>query len=339
MLNTKIWKRDTIWLCAGMLIIVISACGSATETVLDATGSENNTVVEPTQTSSPEAAGAGADGRDEAVEEEPSQPTAAARQAITFETMDGRMIEGFYYPSRLENAAVVVLMHWAPGTMEDWSEIALWLQNRGDELASEMDDMDVMVSRSMGQNDPWLDPSWFPAMPPETSFAVLIFNFGGRGNSQQGLGVDGLFYDALAAVAAASMLEGVDPNRITTMGASIGSDGAVDGCQAFNASDEYEGTCLGAFSLSPGSYLNRDYGDTVDLLRQEDPPKTVYCLAAASDGNALNTCLSALGDHFESTAYEGNAHGMNLIAPKYSPGALTRLLEFFGVVYGMTLNE
>ena len=152
MLNTKIWKRDTIWLCAGMLIIVISACGSATETVLDATGSENNTVVEPTQTSSPEAAGAGADGGEEAVEEaveeEPSQPTAAARQAITFETMDGRMIEGIYYPSRLENAAVVVLMHWAPGTMEDWSEIALWLHNRVGDLASDMDDMDGMIRRS-----------------------------------------------------------------------------------------------------------------------------------------------------------------------------------------------
>ncbi|MCH7663127.1 MAG: hypothetical protein IH859_04570, partial [Chloroflexi bacterium] len=279
--------------------------------------------------------GEDADDGGEVEEEQPSQPAAAERQAITFETMDGRMLEGFYYPSRIENAPVVVLMHWAPGTMADWSEIALWLQNRRDELASGRDELDAMVSHSAGQNEPWLDASWFPVLPPETSFAVLIFNFGGRGNSQEGPGRDGLYYDALAVVAAASMLEGVDRERITTMGASIGSDGAVDGCQAFNASDEYEGTCLGAFSLSPGSYLGRDYGETVNLLRQEDPPKTVFCLAAASDGNSLNTCLSAMGDHFESTGYEGSAHGMDLIAPKFSPNPLVRLLEFFQVVYGM----
>ena len=338
MLKKKIWKKDILWLCAIMFLMAFSACSSEPEAVPDETGGEDSAVVEPTPPAPTELPTEPSDNDEEAEEvEEPFQPALAERQEITFETADGRTLEGFYYPSRLENAPVVVLMHWAPGTMDDWGEIAPWLQNRRDEMASGVDELDVMVSRSVDEHDPWLDPSWFPVLPPETSFAVLTFNFGGRGNSQEGSGAEGLFNDALAAVAAASMLEGVDRDRITAAGASIGSDGSVDGCQAFNASEEYEGTCLGAFSLSPGSYLNRDYGETVNLLRQENPPKTVFCLAAASDGNSLETCLSAMGDHFESTAYEGSAHGMDLVAPNFSPGPLTRLLEFFQVVYGMTL--
>lgn len=70
MLNTKIWKRATIWLCAALLIMAVSACSSATEIVLDATGSENSRVVEPTQTSPPEAVGDDVDGGEEAVAEE-----------------------------------------------------------------------------------------------------------------------------------------------------------------------------------------------------------------------------------------------------------------------------
>jgi hypothetical protein len=314
-------------------MITISACSASAKKTPDEPDN-GQARIQPS-----EETGNSSENASEDDDEQRDQPGAADRLVITFETMDGRTLEGFYYPARLPDAAVIVLMHWAPGTMEDWHEIALWLQNRQDELTAKADDHSALVNYSAGQNDndPWLDPSWFPILPPEVSFGVLIFNFGGRGNSEEGPGGDGLFYDALAAVAAASALDGIDSNRITTMGASIGADGSVDGCQAFNAADEYEGTCLGAFSLSPGSYMNRDYGEMVNLLRQETPPKTVFCLAAANDGNSWNTCQSAVGDHFEATEYEGSAHGMKLISPNVSPGPLTRFLEFLQMVYGITL--
>ena len=154
-----------------------------------------------------------------------------------------------------------------------------------------------------------------------------------------GSGNSGLFDDAVAAVAADSRLEGVDPNRITTIGASIGADGSVNGCQAFNAHEEYQGTCLGAFSLSPGSYLGKNYGEIVNLLRQETPPKTVFCLAAKNDGNALNTCNSTEGSYFKTISYEGSAHGMQLITPSFSPAPLALFLEFLEIVYGVTLID
>lgn len=332
-MNKTIWKRKAVWLCAFVFLTGLTACNSLPATTPDETDSIPTRIL-PTEEIVTSSENAG-----EESDEQRDQPTAAERQAITFETTDGRTLEGFYYPARMPDAAVIVLMHWAPGTMEDWSEIALWLQNWPDELTAKTNYYGTMVSYSAGQNDPWLDPSWFPTLPPEVSFGVLIFNFGGRGNSEEGPGGDGLYDDALAAVAAASTHKGVDPHRITTMGASIGADGSVDGCQAFNTAEEYEGTCLGAFSLSPGSYLNRDYGEMVNLLRQETPPKTVFCLAAANDGSSWNTCQSAEGDHFEATEYEGSAHGMKLIAPNVNPNPLARFLEFLQMVYGIALLD
>lgn len=328
--------RKTKWIYAMLLMFTLAACSvepiETSNKAIDELSANNI----PIQTQSTDDQDLDDAGSDNAIEQQESI-TSAERQPINIETMDGRILDGFFYPPRNQDAPVIVLMHWAPGTMEDWNEIALWLQNRKDELISNPSNQEKLVGYSKGQIDPWHDPSWFPLIPPEVSFGVLIFNFGGRGSSQAGPGGDGLFYDALAAMVKASTLQDINPNKISAVGASIGSDASVNSCQAFNASEEYKGTCQGAFSLSPGNYLNRDYGESVNLLRQEIPPKTVFCLAAESDGNSLNTCQTAEGDHFEVTRYEGSAHGMNLVAPNYDPNPLMRLLEFLQTVYEITL--
>jgi dienelactone hydrolase len=114
-------------------------------------------------------------------------------------------------------------------------------------------------------------------------------------------------------------LEGVDPTRIVTVGASIGADGAVDACG--------DG-CLGAISLSPGGYLNIPYPEAVELLRTDQPPKPVLCLAAERDIDSFNACKSAQGGHYTSVLYPGAAHGLSLINPESDPETLDLILNF-----------
>lgn len=335
----RVAARTRSFLILGVTILALltlSACRRApvetpTETPPEPTAAESDTdTAVPTDMPAAE----------EPSEEAPAppvEPAGAERQLLNFTTGDGRSLEGYYYPAATLDAPIIVLMHWAPGTMEDWHEIALWLQNRGSESTSVEESLDAMVSFSNQASEPWNDPTWFPVLPAEVSFAVFTFNFGGRGSSQEGLGQEGLFQDALAALSAAASLPGVDRNRITAAGASIGADASVNSCQAFNAMEAAMGTCLGAFSISPGNYLGRDYGQIVGLLRSENPPKSVACAAAAGDGNALATCLSGAGPNFTSTAYEGGDHGMRLVRPDLSPNPLTLLVQFLETVYGITL--
>ena len=107
-------------------------------------------------------------------------------------------------------------------------------------------------------------------MPGDVSYAVFTFDFRDYGESQLGRGASiELTKDALAALITASGLGGIDPMQIVTAGASIGSDGAPDGCLLFNQS--VGGGCQGAFSLSPGSYLDMPYKDVVAGLDSTEP--------------------------------------------------------------------
>jgi hypothetical protein len=103
-----------------------------------------------------------AEPEEEVVEEEPVEEEATAEIAplepttppaaeplppdpieLTIRTEDGLDLVGTYFPAAVNPAPIVVLMHWAPGTQEDWfaegfdwPQLALILQNRQDELAS-----------------------------------------------------------------------------------------------------------------------------------------------------------------------------------------------------------
>ncbi len=232
-----------------------------------------------------------------------SQSLPPEPRPVTFETSGGKKLDGRYFPAAVDNAPVVVLMHWAGGNQFDWDAIAPWLQNRGVVYA--------------GGSSTWLDPTWFPEVPAGRSYAVFTFTTDSFGPQP--------VLDAEAAIRTARSLEGVDPERVATVGASIGADAAVDACG--------EG-CVGAFSLSPGSFLGKDYAAEVSRLGSLTPPVPVVCLASEADGPSKFTCQSAEGAHYSPRIYAGGEHGMTLIKPELDPQPLNLLLEFLARVFG-----
>lgn len=244
-------------------------------------------------------------------------------QVIDFESEDGFALRGMYYPAAVNPAPVIVLMHWWPGDQTDWIEIAYWLQNRG-----------------LGGNNtilaiPWLDPSWFPEMFANHSFAVFTFNFRNCENGCQNPEYAGWLMDAQAAMRTARDLEGIDPMRVVAIGASIGADGAADGCFWYN--DQYDNGCLGALSLSPGSYLLVPYDDAVLTLEDQPPPKATWCFYGAADSISAITCQSNTGIFYQTYEWEGSPHGMEIIDPDVEPNAMELMLDFLKLTYDIDM--
>lgn len=250
----------------------------------------------------------------------PAQPVLPPEpRPVTFQTSDGVTLQGAYYPPDAPQAPLVVLMHWAPGDQTSWDAIAPWLQNRG------------LVGGAVG-GEPWLDSSWFPAM--NTGFPVGVFTFTFRGCEGGCKNFDRAAWllDAQAAMQQAILLPGVNPEAIVTIGASIGADGAADGCAWLN--QQGIGRCWGALSLSPGNYLTQDYPTVVTALGENVPPTPAWCLYATGDGESAGACKTASGENYRAVEYEGNAHGMMIIAPDMAPNALELILEFLGLTLG-----
>ena len=236
----------------------------------------------------------------------PAQP-----REITFEAGDGVELKGLYYPPDAPQAPVLVLMHWARGDQQEWASIAGWVQNRGQ-------------VESTG-NRFWESPGWFPDFPSELSLGVFTFTFRDCQGGCQGWSSAGWLLDARAAVEAAANLPGADPRRILTAGASIGADGAVDACDWWN--EQGAGRCLGAFAISPGSYLTVPYEQAGSSLLASDPAAQVYCLFDRRDDAAWETCPSLP----EATQVDfGYVHkrGMELIDPGLKHNTLILLREF-----------
>lgn len=257
---------------------------------------------------------------DETEEAAGPQALPAEPQEIIFQAEDGQELIGRYYPAAVNPAPVVVLMHWAGGDQNDWNEIAFWLQNRG--LGGS--------SPNVG-SQPWLDPSWFPEVFEDYSYAVFTFTFrdcdGGCKNFNTNRSL--WLLDAVAAVETAGQLEGVDPARVVAMGASIGADGAIDGC--FYPGGEENVRCQSALSLSPGSYLTVVYADAVPWGDQAGKP--VLCYYSAADGPSALACISASGDLYDTFEWPGDAHGMLLLTPDTDPSAMQKILDWLGVVF------
>jgi dienelactone hydrolase len=235
-------------------------------------------------------------------------------QLVEFVAEDGQTHTGTYYPAGTNPAPAVVLMHWAPGDQNDWNEIAYWLQNRG--LSG--------TSANTG-GETWLDPSWFPPLKDGESYAVFTFTFRECESGCSNFLPDEWLLDAQAAMNTVKGLEGVNPSGVVTIGASIGADGAVDACG--------DG-CLGAISLSPGSYLNIRYPEAVEELGTKQPPKPVLCFAAERDTDSFNACSTAQGDHFTNVIYPGADHGLSLINPGSDPETLGLILKFLQSILG-----
>ena len=317
-------KAILIPLLTTILVFAVTACGTS-ETVQAPSTTPPTQAPPPTDPPAP-AEEATTEVATEAVTEAPTEappptkepalePLPPEAQEIEFRAEDGQSHLGTYYPAAVNPAPTIVLMHWAPGDQGDWVEIAYWLQNRG-----------LGGQSPNPENAPWLDPAWFPEMPAEQSFALFTFTFRGCEGGCGSFESEGWLLDAQAAMKTAQGLDGVDPQRITAIGASIGADGAPDGCYWLNL--ENENSCLGAFSLSPGSYLTVPYADAVDALGAEQPPKPDWCLSATGDVDSAQACQSASGDHYRMVQYDGSMHGMMLIDPNVEPNVLLLILEF-----------
>lgn len=211
-------------------------------------------------------------------------------QRIEFVTEDNVPLVGYYYPAAVNPAPVVVLMHWAEGDQTDWLDVGMvtWLQNRGTNL------QEREVQKTFDTPFP------FKMMDSNRSFAVFTFDF--RGYGESGFGGDWSKYilDAKAAYRTAASLEGVDPDQVIGIGASIGADAVVDACE----------NCLAALSLSPGDYLGVPYADAVGQM--EKAGKTTMCVAAETDMTAYYRCKDLSGEHFVKQIYPSGGHAMRL---------------------------
>lgn len=305
-----------------LLSLLIAACGTATTVpmtdapIVPATDAPAApSVVPPTETPT------------ELPLSQPLSGLAADPQRVEFQAEDGTNLVGFYYPSKYANAPIVILMHWAGGDLCDWKDIARWMQNRLDENPAKLERCE-----SETRPAPWWDPSWFPPMNADVSLAVFVFDFRGYGESGGGFGNE-TKQDTLAAFQTAAGFEGVDITRMASLGASIGADGAPDGCLLYNQ-DAGSG-CVGAFSLSPGSYFGMTYSTVVADLA----PVPVWCLAGELDGESAPTCKSASGEAYRSEVYPGsNDHGMMLIAPGLDPLPITLIQDFLELVFDIKMK-
>ena len=292
--------RKKLWLIA-LPILMVTACANkgASSPANEDAQTEPQT---QTQTDAPV-------DQQETVEVAPLEPIRPLSQKVTFKASDGTELQGTFYPPEYDSAPLIILMHWARSDQSDYAAIADWLQNRGGE-----------PEITANAQEPWLDSSWFPQIAPETSFGVFTFTFrdceAGCANFHSAEWLD----DAQAAVIYAKDLAYIDPDRIIVAGASIGADGAADGCLYLN--QQAAGSCKGAFSISPGSYLTQTYDDVVQQLGAP-----AVCLYAGSDGSAVAACADVQADNY--TAYEiGDAHGMDLVVPQVQPNPLDLLLAF-----------
>ena len=270
----------------------------------------------------------------------PAAPALPAEpQRVEFEAEDGKQLVGYYYPAASNPAPLVILMHWAGGDERDWFAIAPWLQNRPDDLENFPGwEDDIGAGCGPQMEGPWLDPSKFPMMPSNISLNVFTFDFRDFCESEAGINDPQEWaLDAKAAFTTGSELLGVDAHQIVAIGASIGADGAPDGCLLHNQGSS---TCLGAFSLSPGNYLKMVYSEVVNDLDHDIIPPEVpaWCLAAEGDTSSATTCRSASGDRYEMTMYDGSDHGMLLIKPGRDPDPMELIQDFLEETLGVEIN-
>jgi pimeloyl-ACP methyl ester carboxylesterase len=314
-----------------LISLLLAACVSPAVQPTATTAPPTNTSAPPTATSVPPTA-------TEVPPTETPQPSPTPEPSATpdvlppepvrieFTSGDGTPLVGYYYPAAVENAPVVVLMHWVGGSNCDWLAVNLvqWLQNRAtvEGLAANAacQNAEVFITAPL---------DLYPPLPEGQSFAVFAFDL--RGHGENGGSINafdsaGWLQDSMAGVQIARTLEGVDPARVAAIGASIGADGAIDGCG--------EG-CLGALSLSPGNYYGIPYKTAVDTLGEDQRP--AWCVAATGDGEAFPTCDSPTGDHYQKIIFEGeSAHAMAMFDPDFEFKAELRqtILDFVSLVFG-----
>ena len=312
-------RTFTIYVCLILILTLIAACGKKTAATPAATAAvtEASAVTEaPAQTAAATEAPAVTTNEDpNALPPEP--------QPVSITTADGKTLDGYYYPSAKNPAPLVILMHWMMGDKSDWNEIAVWLQNRS------------QVNPFPNPGDPtqfrWWDPTWFPEVPEEDSYAVLTFTYRDcLPFDQQGcptIDDAGRLQDSYAAMLFGRELEGIDQNRIVAIGSSIGADGAADACLYLNK--QYPEACQGSYSLSPGDWLGVSYVATIAEMGSMEPPIPAWCVA---DEKEYGVCEAAQGAGnpavYKPFRVPNGQHGNMLLSPDLSPLPMQLILDF-----------
>ena len=256
----------------------------------------------------------------------PSGPPALPPEPreITFQTSDGQTLSGYYYPAAVNPAPLIVFMHWVGGDMSDWYEIAVWLQNRG-----------LKNPFPNPGSESWWDPTWFPPVPEGVLYGVFIFSFRDCAPANAGCAhwtPEVWLLDAQAAMLKATELEGVDPTKIVAMGSSIGADGAPDGCAWLN--EQEPGSCQGALSLSPGSFMDIPYPVVVQTLGENQPPTAVWCLADEQEFGICESAEIADNPAYQDFMIPGGQHGNMMLRPGLTPDAMQTILDFLAQTVG-----
>ncbi len=214
---------------------------------------------------------------------EPTEvPSLPEPQRIEFDSEDGTPLVGMYYAPAVGPAPGILLMHQMGVSKEIWEPLIAAL--RGEPTAAQRT-APLAAPASEGRG-----------------YAIFAFDIPDHGES------GGDFTDAAMLAAARTALQlfrtmdGVDPDTIVMVGASVGADASVDECN--------EG-CIAAIPISPGSYLGVDFNSALEALKEEkDPP--VLCIAAQDDAPSAYTCQSGesvgLTD-YQIHIYEGRGHG------------------------------
>lgn len=271
-----------------LLVLFVSACSDAAPAV------ENAGQVESTATTSQATAAL----------EQAATPFPPAPLDLTFNSDDGVELIGRYWPPASEGAPVIVLMHqYNMDHIIEWVALAPWLQNR-----------ESVYSMRTGA-DPWSDPSWFVPWIEGLDHAVFAFTFRnclGGCNNDSVESKEEWIVDGVSAIKAAGSFLSVDAQKIIVVGTSIGADAAVDACARLL--DDASVKCVGVIALSPNSYLDVDYAETVKTLTEAGVQ--VRCVASEDDDTTAETCRSYEGENYEAIIVSGSSHGIHLFDPK-----------------------
>ncbi len=254
-------------------------------------------------------------------------PLPADTERKEFLSNDSIALVGTFYPASECNAPVVILFHQFGSSKESFANLALWLQNRAEELSA---------TNSGLQSSPIKQYAWFPRMPDGMSFNVFALDFRGHGESaerMEGYDSAGYLIDAQSALSLVKSLPNISPGRIITIGTSIGADASLDACLIINGTqiDDFQLNqgCIGALSLSPGNYLGVSYIDVVTRLSELPFNVVVYCVAAELDGDSPALCGDNRPGKYVSTVYPGRGdHGIALLQENLTPDIGALILEF-----------
>jgi len=237
---------------------------------------------------------------------------------INFSAEDGQLLSGIYYPADTNPAPLVILVHWARGDQTEWTEIALWLQNRS------------QLVREPNYNKSWRSSDWFPENTLGYSLGVFTFTLRDCEDECKDYLPGEWLLDIQAAMETAVELTGVDKSMIVTAGASIGADGAVYGCASLNQNGL--GECRGSYALSPGSLLTIPFEKLASELIQNDTPRPIYCVYGLRDDASVETCSAVPDARLVDYGYIEN-HGFELLQPLQNPDPLVLLLELIDTAF------